>query len=69
MTYRDHARRANRHLIEWAAADGHAFDCRDDPAGVLFVCRYETYRTDPRTEPRKTRRAVELNTLPATRAA
>jgi effector-binding domain-containing protein len=69
MTYRDHARRANGHLIEWAAANGHAFDRRDDPAGDLFACRYEAYRTDPRTEPRKTKWAVELNILLATRAA
>lgn len=69
MTYRDHARRANGHLIEWAAANGHAFDRRDDPAGDLFVCRYEAYRTDPRTEPRKTKWAVELNILLATQAA
>ena len=69
MTYRDHARRANGHLIDWAAANGHAFDRRDDPAGDLFVCRYEAYRTDPRTEPRKTKWAVELNILLATREA
>ncbi len=69
MTCRDHARRANRHLIAWAPANGHAFDCRDDPAGDRFVCRYETYRTDPRTEPRKTKWAVELNILLATRGA
>lgn len=69
MTYRAHARRANRHLLEWAAANGHALDRRDDPAGALFVCRYEAYRTDPRTEPRKTKWAVELNILLATQAA
>lgn len=66
MTYRDHARRANRHLLEWAAANGHAVDRRDDPAGDLFGCRYEAYRADPRTERRKTKWAVELNILPAT---
>lgn len=69
MTYRNHARRANGHLIEWARANGHAFDRRDDPAGDLFVCRYEAYRTDPRTEPRKTKWSVELNILLATEEA
>lgn len=61
MTYRDHARRANRALIEWAASNGVAFDRTDDPAGDRFACRYEAYLTDPRTEPRKTRWVVELN--------
>jgi len=59
--YRDHARRANRALIEWAAANGVAFDREDDPAGDRFACRYEAYMTDPRTEPRKTKWVVELN--------
>jgi effector-binding domain-containing protein len=61
MTYRDHAIRANRALIEWAAANGVPFDRRDDPAGDRFACRYEAYVTDPRTEPRKTKWVVELN--------
>ena len=69
MTYRNHARRGNRHLIERVAANGHAFDRRDDPAGDFFVCRYEAYRADPRTGTRKTKWAVELNILPATREA
>jgi hypothetical protein len=69
MTYRDHARRANRRLSEWAAANGRAFDRRDGPAGDLFGCRYEAYRTDPRTGPRKTRWAAESNILPATPGA
>lgn len=61
LTYRDHARRANRTLIEWASAHGVEFDRRDDPAGDRFACRYESYVTDPRTEPRKTKWEVELN--------
>ncbi len=68
LTYRDHSIRANRLLIGWAGANGHVFDRRDDPAGDLFVCRYEAYRTDPRTERRKTKWAVELNFLLATPA-
>ena len=61
LTYRDHARRANRALIEWAAANDVPFDRQDDPAGDRFACRYEAYLTDPFTEPRKTKWAVELN--------
>lgn len=61
LTYRDHAMRANRALIEWAAANDVLFDRQDDPAGDRFACRYEAYLTDPFTEPRKTKWAVELN--------
>lgn len=61
MTYRNHSLRANRALIEWAADQGIAFDRRDVAEGDLFACRYEAFRTDPRTEPRKTKWEVELN--------
>jgi hypothetical protein len=61
LTYRNHSLRANRALIEWAAAQDIAFDRRDVAEGDLFACRYEAFRTDPRTEPRKTKREVELN--------
>lgn len=61
LTYRDHARRANRALIEWASAHCVEFDRDDDPAGDRFACRYEAYLTDPRTEQRKTKWEVELN--------
>ncbi|WP_171075297.1 GyrI-like domain-containing protein [Nonomuraea basaltis] len=61
LTYRDHARRANSALIDWAKANGVVFDRSDDPMGDRFTCRYEAYVTDPRTEPRKTRWEVELN--------
>jgi effector-binding domain-containing protein len=61
LTYRNHSLRANRALIEWSAGQGLAFDRRDVAAGDLFACRYEAFRTDPRTEPRKTKWEVELN--------
>lgn len=63
LTYRDHAIRANRELIEWAADNGIALDREDAPEGDRFACRYELYVTDPRTEPRKTRWTVQLNFL------
>lgn len=63
LTYRDHALRANRALIEWAAANGLVFDRDTIPEGDRFACRYERYLTDPRTEPRKTRWIVQLNVL------
>ncbi|TCO20448.1 GyrI-like small molecule binding protein [Kribbella steppae] len=61
LTYRNHSLRANRALIEWAAAEGIAFDRWDVAEGDHFACRYEAFRTDPRTEPRKTKWEVELN--------
>jgi len=65
LTYRNHSIRANRALIEWAAAQDIAFDRRDVAEGDLFACRYEAFRTDPRTEPRETKWEVELNFLVA----
>jgi effector-binding domain-containing protein len=61
LTYRNHALRANRALIEWAGEQGIPFDRWDEEAGDHFACRYEAYRTDPRTESRKTKWEVELN--------
>jgi len=61
LTYRDHSLRAHRALFEWADAQNITFDRREVPEGDLFACRYEAFRTDPRTEPRKTKWAVELN--------
>jgi effector-binding domain-containing protein len=61
LTYVDHARRANKALIDWARNNGVALDCWDEPSGDAFACRYEAYITDPRTEPRKTKWEVELN--------
>lgn len=60
LTYRDHAMRANRALIEWARDNGVEFDRHEEPAGDAFACRYEAYLTDPRDEPRKTKWDVEL---------
>jgi len=61
LTYRDHAIRANRALLEWASAHGVDLERADDAAGDRFACRYEAYVTDPRTEPRKTKWIGELN--------
>lgn len=50
----------NKALIEWAKANGIAWDRWDDPKGDAFHCRYESYLTDPKVEPRKTRWQVEV---------
>lgn len=61
LTYRDHALRANKALLDWARGEGVALDRDNDPRGDRFACRYEAYLTDPRTEPRKTKWEVQLN--------
>jgi effector-binding domain-containing protein len=50
----------NKALIEWARACGLAWDRWDDPKGDAFRCRYESYLTDPKTEPRKTKWEKEV---------
>ena len=60
LTYRDHALRANRALIDWARDNGVEFDRHEEPEGDAFGCRYEAFLTDPREEPRKTKWDVEL---------
>lgn len=61
LTYRNHSLRANGALIDWAGANGFAFDRWDEAEGDCFASRYEAYLTDPHTEPRKTKWEVELN--------
>jgi hypothetical protein len=63
MKYRDHARRANQALQDWARDNDLVLDRRTVPAGDEFSCRYEAYWTDPAVEPRKTRWTVELSIL------
>jgi effector-binding domain-containing protein len=60
LTYRDHAMRANRALIEWARDNGIALDQHEAREGDVFACRYEAYLTDPKDEPRKTKWDIEL---------
>src|SRR5262249_30344669 len=61
VTYANHARRANRLLIEWVRAEGLPFDVVTGPAGDEVGCRYEASLTDPRTERMKTKWHVELS--------
>jgi hypothetical protein len=66
MKYRDHARRANQALQDWARDNDLVLDRRTTPEGDEFACRYEAFWTDPVVEPRKTRWTVELSILLAT---
>lgn len=50
----------NKALVEWAKANGIAWDRWDDAKGDAFRSRYETYLTDPKVEPRKTKWEVEV---------
>lgn len=50
----------NKNLIEWARANGLKWDRWDDPKGDGFRSRYETYLTDSKIEPRKTRWQIEV---------
>jgi len=63
MKYRDHARRANQALQDWARDTGLGLDRRTVPEGDEFACRYEAFWTDPAVEPRKTKWTVELAIL------
>jgi effector-binding domain-containing protein len=50
----------NKTLIEWAKANGIAWDRWDDEKGDAFRCRCETYLTDPKIEHRKSEWEVEV---------
>jgi effector-binding domain-containing protein len=50
----------NRTLIEWVRAQGLDFDRWDTDQGDNFRGRYETYLTDPKMEPRKSRWQIEV---------
>ena len=45
-TGRNNAYKGNKALVEWAKANGIAWDRWDDPKGDAFRCRYESYLTD-----------------------
>jgi hypothetical protein len=61
LTYVNHARRANRTLVEWIRDTGLTPDRADTPEGDAFTCRYEVYLTDPRTQRMKTKWLVQLD--------
>ena len=55
LTYtgRNNAYKGNKTLVEWAKANGVAWDRWDDPRGDAFRCRYESYLSDRLTDPDK----------------
>ncbi|HWQ12149.1 MAG TPA: GyrI-like domain-containing protein [Roseiflexaceae bacterium] len=50
----------NKALLDWARANGIVWDRWNDPKGDAFRSRYETYLTDPKREPRKTKWEIEV---------
>jgi len=50
----------NRALIEWVRAQGLDFDRWDTDGGDNFRGRYETFLTDPKIEPRKSKWQIEV---------
>lgn len=51
---------ANKALIEWVRANGMEFDRWDTEQGDNFAGRYETFLTDPKIEPRKSKWEIEV---------
>ncbi|TBN58323.1 AraC family transcriptional regulator [Glaciihabitans arcticus] len=60
LAYRNKSMAANKALHGWIQDQGLVLDTHPEPAGEAFASRLETYLTDPRTEPRKTKWVVEL---------
>jgi effector-binding domain-containing protein len=60
LVYKNGGIAGNRALIEWVRGQGLEFDRWDTSEGDNFRCRYETYLTDPKIEPRKTKWEVEV---------
>ena len=50
----------NRALIEWVRAQGMDFDRWDTKHGDNFRGRYETYHTDPKIQPLKSKWKIEV---------
>ena len=60
LIYSGGAISANRALIEWVRAQSMDFDNWDTEQGDNFRGRYETYLTDPKIEPRKSKWKIEV---------
>jgi len=60
LTYSRYALRGNQALSIWVQEKKLEVDREITSQGEAFVCRYEAYLTDYRSEPRKTRWQVDL---------
>jgi effector-binding domain-containing protein len=60
LIFRGSGLQGNKALLGWVRDNGIRLDRWDDPKGDVFRCRCETYLTDPKIEPRKTKWDVDL---------
>lgn len=60
LVYSGSGLQGNKALLGWGKENGLAWDRWQDPRGDAFRARYESYLTDPKLEPRKTKWQVEL---------
>ncbi|MFZ4661572.1 MAG: GyrI-like domain-containing protein [Caldilineaceae bacterium] len=61
LIYRGNGLRGNQALMKWAKEHAITFDPLVVGAAESYICRYEAYLTDYRTEPRKLLWDVELS--------
>lgn len=61
LIYKGNGLRSNQALMKWAVEHGIKFDPIDVHQKETYICRYEAYLTDYRTEPRKLLWDVELS--------
>lgn len=61
LTFTGHGLTANKLLLGWIKDRSLAMDRWDEPGGDAFACRCETFLTDRRLEPRKTKWAIEVS--------
>lgn len=60
LIYMGHGLTGNKALLNWAKQQNISWDCWDDPQGHAFRARTETYLTDPKVQPLKTKWDIEL---------
>ena len=61
LVYRGNGLRGNQALLQWGRETGTAFEAIDPARPESYVCRYEAYLTDYRSEPRKLLWDVEFS--------
>jgi len=61
LIYRGKGRAGHAALLDWIRAEGLAADVETAADGDHFGCRYESYLTDPKVEPRKLLQDIQLS--------
>lgn len=60
LVYTGSGLKGNKALLDWAHTNGLQWDRWKEPGGDAFRCRYESYLTDPQSQPRKTLWEIEV---------